>query len=49
LKTVEMVTTAWRENVKIEESDKSWTKVHRHPLKIKSSLLRKSEHGSDGG
>jgi hypothetical protein len=36
-KTTEMVATAWRENVELEESDDSWTEVCRHPSK-RSSL-----------
>ncbi len=38
--TIEIVATAWRENVEIQESDDSWTEVCRRPSK-KSSLLRK--------
>ncbi len=50
-KTVEIVATAWRENVEIDESDDKWTVVRRRPStrKIKSSLLSKPKYVKYGG
>jgi hypothetical protein len=46
-KTIEMVATAWRENVEIDESDDTWTVVRRRPstTRMKSSLLSKPKYG----
>jgi hypothetical protein len=40
--TIEIVATAWRENVETQESDDSWTEVCRRPSK--KSSLRKPKH-----
>jgi hypothetical protein len=45
---VDAVSAAWRENVKIDESNESWVEVCHRSSKVKSSL-RKAKHGSDGG
>jgi hypothetical protein len=45
---VDAVSAAWRENVKIDESNESWVEVCRRSSKVKSSL-RKAKHGNNGG
>jgi hypothetical protein len=47
-KYVDAVSAAWRENVKIDESNESWVEVCRRSSKVKSSLC-KAKHGRDGG
>jgi hypothetical protein len=44
---VDTVPAAWRENVKIDESNESWVKVCHGSSKVKSSL-RKAKCGNDG-
>jgi hypothetical protein len=45
---VDTVSAAWRENVKIDESNESWVEVCRRSSKVKSSL-RRAKYGKDCG
>jgi hypothetical protein len=45
---VDAASAAWRENVKIDESNESWVKICRRSSEVKSSM-RTAEHGSNGG